>query len=207
MTVESFANGILRSHQTGDKRDYILNRVNDPVVEIVASLNRLRVERRGVQSETSECITFTLVKSGAVAIEPTDPGRLQALSEQAKVLSANIAKHQAIIQKLEEFFPADDKDPTMEGLEKRLRTAQTGISRYENSVRNVGISVLSGYKNGGRWNLANIETHPSVVAEHQKADPMIEQYKTTATEMKSKIDALYEILAGGAPGEKGMGEL
>ena len=78
MTVESFCNGIIRSAEIGDQRDYILDRKNDPVIQVVASLNRLKAERRVIQAESSECITFNLSKVGKVELEPTDPQKLQA---------------------------------------------------------------------------------------------------------------------------------
>ena len=196
MTVESFCNGIIRSAEIGDQRDYILDRKNDPVIQVVASLNRLKAERRVIQAESSECITFNLSKVGKVELEPTDPQKLQALSEQAKVLGANIAKYQAVLQNLEEFFGDDLKDPTLEGLEKQLRTAQTGIERYQNAITQRGISELASYKNFGKWTVDNISQHPRVLIERQTSEPMIAKYKATVADMESKIKAINAILQG-----------
>ena len=87
MTVESFANGILRSAEVGDSRDYISDRQHDPVIQVVASLNRMKAERRVVQAETSECICYRLTEKGKIDIVAAEPDRLQILNGQISTQS------------------------------------------------------------------------------------------------------------------------
>jgi hypothetical protein len=77
--VEEFANSIIRAEAAGDRRDYILDRAGDPVVEIVKFLNKMKAERRKFQAETSECIVYRQTK-GKIEFLAAEPERLEALN-------------------------------------------------------------------------------------------------------------------------------
>jgi len=190
--LREYAEGIIKSDEAGDRRDYISDRINDPCIQIVRSLADMRAQRRELQSETSQCVAYR-PKGEKIEVLATDSEKLESLNSEIAALDMQIARAEAVLDGLEGFFGENNGDPCLTALQKALANAKTGIERYENSISKVASTYLA---MGGSWTVENIRTHPKVKDEIYYCQPKIDSYKQDVARLTKKIEQLEAILAG-----------